>query len=56
MFARTIPYNQDALVEFPCPLPEGMLPMEFVQPTLIDHTQQEQQDASAFTTHQIEGR
>jgi hypothetical protein len=39
MFIRTIPYNQDALVELPCPLPEGVLPMKLVQSTLIDHTQ-----------------
>jgi len=28
-------YNQDALIELPCPLPERMLAMELVQSTLL---------------------
>jgi hypothetical protein len=39
MFIRTRPYYQDALVELPRPLPEGVLPMKLVQSTLIDHRQ-----------------
>jgi hypothetical protein len=36
------PYNQDALVELPRPLPERMLSMELVQPTLIKNKHEQQ--------------
>lgn len=49
-YYKTIPYNQNALIELPSPFPEGMLPVELVQPTLIIIDNNEQ-DGSATTTY-----